>query len=195
MISFLTVGACVPCVRAQKSLRSATSPPPAAPVREVTDDYFGTKVTDPYRWMEDMKNPELLAWMKAQADYTRGVLDALPGRAEALRRLNSLGDSATARVSEVRRFPANRYFYLKRLAKENISKLYTRDGLGGGESILIDPEKMSDGATQHLAISYYEPSWDGKLVAVTRDERVSSRQRQDRVPGGNVDARHQRPAR
>ena len=94
------------------------------------------------------------------------MLDRIPGRAEALRRLNALGDSATARIGDVRRFPAARYFYLKRLAKEDVSKLYTRDGLGGGEKILVDPEKLSAGAAEHLSISYYEPSWDGQLVAV-----------------------------
>ena len=46
------------------------SKPPTAPVREVTDDYFGTKVTDPYRYMEDLKDPEVIAWMKAQDAYT-----------------------------------------------------------------------------------------------------------------------------
>ena len=52
----------------------AQSAPPTTPVREVTDDYFGTKVTDPYRWLESTKDPEVVAWMKAQNDYTRAIL-------------------------------------------------------------------------------------------------------------------------
>ena len=43
----------------------APSVPPVAPVRAVTDDYFGTKVVDPYRWMEDRHDPEFLAWARA----------------------------------------------------------------------------------------------------------------------------------
>ncbi len=50
-----------------------TAMPPVAPVRPVVEDYFGTKVTDLYRYMENLKDPEVMAWMKAQNDYTRGV--------------------------------------------------------------------------------------------------------------------------
>jgi prolyl oligopeptidase len=49
--------------------------PAKAPVHEVTDTYFGQKLVDPYRWMEDSKNGDFVAWMKAQADYTQGQLD------------------------------------------------------------------------------------------------------------------------
>src|SRR5215469_834699 len=71
----------------------AQNPQPPAPVREATDDYFGTKVSDPYRWMEDSKNPETIAWMKAQADFTRDYLDHLPMRRELLERINNLSDA------------------------------------------------------------------------------------------------------
>jgi prolyl oligopeptidase len=54
--------------------------PPAAPVKAVTDDYYGIKVVDPYRYMEDLKNPQVEAWFKAQNDYTRGLLARIPGR-------------------------------------------------------------------------------------------------------------------
>lgn len=49
--------------------------PPVAPVRPVTDDYYGTKVVDPYRYMENVNDPEVQAWMKAQNDYTRAMLN------------------------------------------------------------------------------------------------------------------------
>jgi prolyl oligopeptidase len=58
--------------------------PPVAPVRPVVDDYHGTQVVDPYRYMENVKDPEVQAWMKAHADHTRATLDALPGRAKLL---------------------------------------------------------------------------------------------------------------
>ncbi|MEO7041183.1 MAG: hypothetical protein ABI035_02875, partial [Gemmatimonadaceae bacterium] len=50
--------------------------PPVAPVRPVTDTYFGTKVVDNYRYFENVKDPEVQAWMKAQANYTRRTLDS-----------------------------------------------------------------------------------------------------------------------
>ncbi len=56
--------------------------PPVAPVRPVTDDYHGVKVVDPYRYMENLKDPEVQAWIKAQNDYARAVLGRIPGRAK-----------------------------------------------------------------------------------------------------------------
>jgi len=76
--------------------------PPVAPVREVSDTYFGQTIVDPYRWMEE-GSPELTAWMKGQADFTRGALDARPERAALLARLKEL-DNAGPRV----RTPARR---------------------------------------------------------------------------------------
>src|SRR5262249_38673869 len=61
--------------------------PPVAPVREARDTYFGTTVVDPYRWMEEPKSGELDAWMRGQADYTRGQLDAIPARASIAARV------------------------------------------------------------------------------------------------------------
>src|SRR6516164_9683998 len=53
---------------------AAPNAPPPAPVRSVTDEYFGTKVVDPYRYMENLKDPQVEAWFKAQNDYTRAIL-------------------------------------------------------------------------------------------------------------------------
>ena len=66
--------------------------PPRAAVHEVTDTYFGAKIVDPYRWMEDAKSPETANWMKAQADYSRSYLDRLPLRAELLKRFEELSE-------------------------------------------------------------------------------------------------------
>ena len=71
---------------------------PPTPVREVTEEFFGTKVTDPYRWLENTSDPEVIAWLKAQNDYTREALSKIPGRAELLARIQSL-DNAGAVVS------------------------------------------------------------------------------------------------
>ncbi len=61
-------------------LSLAQDQPPKAPVHEVQDDYFGTKITDPYRWLENIKqDPEAQKWLKAQADFTREKLDSMPG--------------------------------------------------------------------------------------------------------------------
>lgn len=138
---------------------------PAAPVRPVVDEYFGTKVEDPYRYMEDLKNPEVAAWMKAQNDFTRAALARIPGRAELLARIKQLDESAPARVGGVKRLPGGRHFYLKALGKEPVFKLYMREGTSGTETLLVDPEKMSAPGGPPYALNYYAPSDDGRYVA------------------------------
>lgn len=151
-----------------RRLRSADAQPlpPAAPVRPVVDNYFGTKITDPYRWMEDMKNPELLGWMKAQADYTRTALDDIPGRRAVLNRLTELSNAVPARVSSVLRLPNEQYVYLKTGATENLASLYVRHGLAGPEIRLVDPNQLKPTDGQLVSISHFAPSWNGRLMAV-----------------------------
>jgi prolyl oligopeptidase len=117
----------------------AQARPPVAPVRPVTDDYFGTEVVDNYRYFENLKDPEVQQWMKAQADYTDTALARIPGRAAFLARLHELDASAPVVVSDVWRFAGDRYFYLKRLPTEPTNKLYERTGLNGAERLLVDP--------------------------------------------------------
>src|SRR5262245_26945573 len=78
----------------------AQTRPAPAPVREVTETYFDTKVVDPYRWLENTKDPEVVSFMKAQSDYTQSQLASIPGRKELLARIESL-DNAGVVVSAV----------------------------------------------------------------------------------------------
>src|SRR3989449_7583486 len=91
---------------------------------------------DPYRYMEDLQNPEVQGWLKAQNDYTRAALTRIPGRNDLLARIRQLDEAATARVFDVRRLPGGRYMYQKRLATEDVAKLYVREGLTGEEKLL-----------------------------------------------------------
>jgi prolyl oligopeptidase len=141
---------------------SAQDKPPVAPVREITDDYFGTKIVDPYRWMEDDKSAELAGWMKAQNDYTRGLLDKLPVRQAILKRLNELSETGV-NVGGIKR-AGNLYFYYRLASGENNRKLYLREGLNGAERLLIDPDKLSENG-KNYSITAYSVSPDGKFVS------------------------------
>jgi prolyl oligopeptidase len=146
---------------------AATAPtgPPVAPIQQVEDVYFGVKVSDPYRYMEDTSNPEVAAWFKDQNAYTHAVLSTIPGRASLLRRIQQLDDSGPARIFDLQRFQGDRYFYQKRLPNENVSKLYERLGLQGKESLILDPDKYVKKPGEHYSLTYYVPSWKGDLVA------------------------------
>ncbi len=144
---------------------AALPSPPVAPVENVTNMYFGTAVVDPYRYMENLSNPNVTAWMKPQNDYTHSLLERIPGRPALLARIHELDNAVAARVEDVRRMPDGRYFYLKRLPQDNVFKLYVREGLTGKETLLFDPEKFAKAAGKPFAINYYEPSRDGTYVA------------------------------
>lgn len=136
---------------------------PVAPVREVTDEYFGVKITDPYRWMEEPKSKELAEWMKAQNDYTRAFLDRSPLREKFLRALEAQNNAVT-RVSGIQRV-GNQYFYFKLAPGDEDQKLYVREGLNGEERLLVDPQKFSLGAGKRFSVISFSPSPDGKKVA------------------------------
>ncbi len=136
---------------------------PVAPVKPVTDTYFGVPVVDNYRYMEDLGNPEVKAWMKGQADYTRGQLDVLPGRAALLDRVHALSNADLQRGNFVRR--GTRLFYTVVEPGAALPKFYYRDGVQGAEHLLVDPGAMGKGTPTHYALDFATPSWDGKRIA------------------------------
>jgi prolyl oligopeptidase len=139
--------------------------PPVAPVRPVVDDYFGTKVTDPYRYMEDLKSDEVQTWMKGQAEFAKGALQRVPGRDAFLKRMLELDSSVPAKVGGVTRLANGKVFYRKRLASEDIAKLYMRDSMKGAEVLLADPDEFKARTGKPHALNYFVPSWDGRYVA------------------------------
>jgi prolyl oligopeptidase len=147
------------------ALGTAHAAPPVAAVKPVTETYFGTTVTDPYRYMEDLSSPEVQAWAKGQSDYARSVLDAIPGRAPLLKRIAELEASVQARVGKVRRLPGDLYFYEKRNADANQFKIYLRRGLNGEEKLLIDPDALAKAAGKPYAVNFFQPSDSGRYLA------------------------------
>jgi len=142
---------------------AAPTPPPVAAVKPVSDTYFGTTVTDTYRYMEDLGSPEVRQWAQAQADYARATLDAIPGRAALLARITQLDESNKERIAGVTLARGGAVFYQKRKASEQQPKLYVRQGFKGEERLLVDPEAQP-GAGPH-AMEFFAPSNNGKLVA------------------------------
>lgn len=145
------------------TLAQAAEPYPATPQKPVTDNYHGTAVVDPYRWMEDMKAPEFQAWMKTQSAYAAEQLARLPGRAALRERLGKLSDAgeSTAGYDIV----AGKLFYLKRAPGQNQARLWLRDGLNGADRELLDPNNLPGEAGNH-AIDWYSAAPNGKLLAV-----------------------------
>src|ERR1700733_4062214 len=108
---------------------------PVARKVEQTDDYFGTAVSDPYRWMEDVDSAELKTWVDAENELTQSYLAQVPGR-----------DTMLARLMELTNFPrytaparrGSRYFYAHNRGRQNQNVLYWQEGLDGEPNVLLD---------------------------------------------------------
>jgi prolyl oligopeptidase len=139
-------------------------PPPPAAVRPVTQTFFGTTVTDRYRYLEDLKRPDVQKFFRTQNAYTRAVLARLdPARTRLLARIKQL-DNAGVSVGELQRV-GDWYFYQKQKPGENLPILYVRPAAGGPERVLIDPGKLTTDKTKHFTVDYFAPSLDGAHVA------------------------------
>jgi prolyl oligopeptidase len=139
---------------------AAPGRPLVAAVKPVTDDYFGTKITDPYRWMEAQPKPEFLNYLHAQNDYARRVLAGIPGRDQLAKDIGAVSGLA-ARVRHVLTV-GGRIFFLRRDAGGQIDRLYVRDG-AGHEALLVDPAALDSGG-KHAEIDQFAPSQDGSLL-------------------------------
>src|SRR5215469_18938486 len=134
-------------------------PAPVARVEVVRDTYFGETLSDPYRWMENDKDPEWLPFLKGQNAHAHAVLDAIRGRERLLKRIEALsGDTATTRTA--RRVGARLFFEQRPVGADNF-KLFVRQN--GVDRVLIDPTLLSD-ASGHMSLDWWEPSPNGVHV-------------------------------
>lgn len=142
------------------ALAKGVPPAPVAKLTPTRDVYFGEVVVDPYRWMENDKDPDWLPYLKGQNDRTRAVLDAIPGRDGLLRRIQALsGDIAlTSRVQRA----GGRLFYQQRPVGSDNFKLFVREG--GRDRVLVDPTALSTTGAGHVSLDWWRASPDGSHV-------------------------------
>lgn len=125
------------------------------------DSYFGERVADPYRWLEDGQDPRVAGWTELQNARTREILDALPHRAGFAARLREL---LAVGLLDTPRPVAGRLFQLRREGTEPQPVLYVRDGVSGTDRALVDPNALDPSGL--TTIDWYYPSPDAALVAV-----------------------------
>ena len=136
---------------------------PQTPKRIVKENFFGREIEDPYRWLENVKDAEVLKWLGDQNAYTRSVLESIPERGEILARLRQLDSETPPPLSSFARDDRGR-FYFYRTDSKGTSRGYVRDPKTGTERVLIDPEKLGTPG-QPARVSAISPSPDGKYVA------------------------------
>ena len=127
---------------------------------EQTDDYHGTKISDPFRWLEDDNSAETKAWVEAQNKVTSAYLNQIPEREMLKKRLTELWNYE--KYSAPFKEGAN-YFYFKNDGLQNQSVLYVTNSVSDAGRVLLDPNKLSTDGT--VALSGMSISDDGKTLA------------------------------
>ncbi len=132
---------------------------PATKTVDQADNYFGTKVADPYRWMEDVDAADTKTWVEAENRVTFDFLAKIPQRDAIKQRLTELYDYPRYSL------PAKgggRYFYTQNSGLQNQSPLYVKDSLAAEGRLLLDPNALAKDGT--VALSGYRASEDGKWL-------------------------------
>ena len=123
------------------------------------DQYHGTEVPDPYRWLEDPDSAETKAWIEAENKVTFGFLESIPEREPIKQRLTELWNYERFGLPRKR---GDRYFYTRNDGLQNQSVLYVADGIDGEPRVLLDPNQWAADGT--VALAGWTPSEDGKLL-------------------------------
>jgi prolyl oligopeptidase len=135
---------------------------PKAAKDGTVDEYFGTKVADPYRWLENDTSAQTAAWVEAENKVTNAYLAKIPFRGKLLKRMTEL--SNYERLSAPRKRHGKWYFF-KNDGLQNQSVMYVMDKLGGEPRVFLDPNKLSTDGTVALKGVYF--SHNGKYAAYT----------------------------
>lgn len=142
-----------------KTTRQPLQYPSAHTVQQV-DTYFGTRVADPYRWMEDVDSPEVKAWVDAENELTRSILDAVPARSPIRDRILHLNSFERYSVPSRR---GSRYFYSHNEGLQNQNVILWQEGLDGIPHVLLDPNTLKADGT--VALGSMAVTEDGTLAA------------------------------
>lgn len=167
----LPLGACdAPSPKAGQQAEASTENaskwgyPNAKTVAQV-DEYFGVKVEDPYRWMENLDDPELATWVAGQNNLVQSYLEDAPSRYWIKQRLSALWNFERYGLPDV---AAGRYFFKQNTGLQNQSPIFVQDGLDGTPRLLLDPNELSADGT--IALSETSPSPDGKLFGYSTSD-------------------------
>jgi prolyl oligopeptidase len=147
-------------------LSAVAQQPPAAPRRPVQNVYHGVTVVDDYRWLENFSDPEVKRWVAAENAYTRSVLDKIPGQAVLAHEVDTTIKKLPTNYGGLR-VVGGKVFAFKAEPIREQPELVVFSSLTGNsaETVVLDPRKFD--RQGHVAMDFYQPSVDGRYVAVS----------------------------
>ncbi|NNF20262.1 MAG: prolyl oligopeptidase family serine peptidase [Flavobacteriaceae bacterium] len=140
--------------------------PAVLPEDNVTETYHGITIQDPYRYVENLEDPQVLSWMRDHSNYARATLEAIPGRKSVLDKFYELDKRVSSRVGNTKITENGRYFYIKFRPEDDNGKLYYREGYKGEEKMLFDPESYRPESESNFVISNFFPDSHGDQVVL-----------------------------
>ncbi|MCA9956786.1 MAG: hypothetical protein KC434_18780, partial [Anaerolineales bacterium] len=145
---------------------------PAAHKVDVVDNYHGTAVPDPYRWLENPADPDTIAWVEAENELTQSIMAELPVHGQFKERLTALWNYPKSSVPR-RKGDRNsgNYFVQKNDGLQNQSILYKQANLDAPLEQVLDPNTLSDDGTIALISQSY--SKDGRFLAYSLSQSGS----------------------
>jgi prolyl oligopeptidase len=154
-VVLLVAAICWPAAQAQAGMKY-----PAAPRGDVVDDYHGTLVADPYRWMEELDSPATRTWVGAEGKLTDDYLAGISGRDRLHTRIAALYEYEKFGVPFQE---GGRFYYTRNSGHQDQSVLYTTKDLNAPAGVALDPNGLS--ASVKLIVTGYVPAQDGRLLA------------------------------
>jgi len=132
------------------------------------DTYFGTKVADPYRWLEDDNSKETAEWVKEQNEITFTYLKNIPQRELIKERLTEIWDYEKVSAPIKR---GGKYYFYKNAGLQNQNVFYSSNELGGEEKVILDPNTFSENGTIALSGTYFNKN--GNLLGYAKSNAGS----------------------
>ena len=146
----------------------------------VSEDYFGTPVADPYRWLEDDQSSETKAWVKLQNNVTFSYLDMIPFREAVGKRFATIYNYEKYSAPSIE---GEYIYYSKNSGLQNQFVVYREKRSGGSPEVFLDPNSFSIDGTTSLAGLYFSP--DGKMATYNISEGGSDWQKMIVFDAGN----------
>lgn len=159
IIPVILIGTLIACNRQEKEGETSKIQYPTTRKTDSVDSYFGSKIADPYRWLEDDRSAETGEWVKTQNKVTFDYLATIPFRGKVKNRLTQIWnfEKRTAPFKK-----GKKYFFYKNDGIQNQSVLYVQEGLDGTPKILLDPNTLATDGT--ISLGGLSISKDGKYL-------------------------------
>jgi prolyl oligopeptidase len=154
-----TIAATVTLTALAATTPAAPAVPPVTAQQDITDDYYGTSVRDPYRWLEDAQAPAVRQWIDAQNAYTDQVMTGFANRDALAKRVGELALTSTQRFSP--QLAGGTLFYLRQTPPQPQPVLVAEAWPRGETRVLVDPNADNG----DVAVAEFWPSADGKQLA------------------------------